>query len=80
MIRGLGMARREWIMLTLSRKQAPRAARAGTFYVDIGFGALEPGGAGLILGFARAICRVPGLCRKIGQTIAEPAGSGRFAK
>jgi hypothetical protein len=47
---------------------------------DIGFGALKPGGAGLILGMGRAICRAPRLCRIIGQTMPEPldpAGSRR---
>jgi len=58
MIRGLAMVRRDWIMLAPSGTQASPAARAGTYYgdvVDSGFGALEPGGAGLILGmrFAR---------------------------
>jgi hypothetical protein len=33
---------------------------------DIGFGALKPGGTGLILGMGCAICRAPRLCRIIG--------------
>jgi hypothetical protein len=57
MICGLGMARRDWIMRALSGKQAPPAARAGIYYVDIGFGAPETGGAGLILGMRFAGCR-----------------------
>ena len=54
MTRGSGMVRRDWIMLARSGKQASPAARAGTYY---GHGrALEPGGAGLILGMRIAGC------------------------
>jgi hypothetical protein len=60
MIRGLGMVCRDWIMLAPSGKQAPPAASAGTYYGHgrgHRFGALEPGGAGLILGMRFAGCR-----------------------
>ena len=61
MICGLGMARRGWIMLALSGKQRRRGHAPEhivcTSYVDIGFGALETGGAGLILGMRFAGCR-----------------------
>jgi hypothetical protein len=60
MIRGLGMVCRDRTMLAPSGKQAPPAAareRIMGMVVDIGFGALEPGGAGLILGMRFAGCR-----------------------
>jgi hypothetical protein len=60
MIRGLGMVRRDRIMLARSgTRAAPAAARERIMgmVVDIGFGALEPGGAGLILGMRFAGCR-----------------------
>ncbi|MGI8570576.1 MAG: hypothetical protein ACR2KT_16790, partial [Methylocella sp.] len=47
---------------------------------DILCGALDHFGAGHTLGMGRAICRVPGLCRIMGQTMPvppEPAGSRR---
>ena len=72
MIRGLVMARRDWIMLALSSKRAPLAWHAREHIMGVvadigsGSGALKPGGAGLILGMGRAICRAPRLCRIIG--------------
>jgi hypothetical protein len=58
MIRGLGMVCRDRIMLAPSGTRAAAAReRIMGMVVDIGFGALEPGGAGLILGMRFAGCR-----------------------
>jgi hypothetical protein len=60
MIRGLGMVCRDRIMLAPSGNASGgwrRGERIMGMVVDIGFGALEPGGAGLILGMRFAGCR-----------------------
>ena len=60
MIRGLGRACRGWIMLAPTGKRAAPAARGENILGaagDIGFAALEPGGAGLIRGRRFAGCR-----------------------
>ncbi len=64
MIRGLGWCVAIGSLLAPPEKQGPPAARAGTYYgrgvgvvMEIGFGAVEPGGAGLILGMRFAGCR-----------------------
>ena len=60
MIRGSDMVRRDWIKLAPSGKRTPPAARGEHIMgvvVDIGFGALEPNGAGLIPGLRIAGCR-----------------------
>jgi hypothetical protein len=75
MIGCLDMARRDRFLLSLeeSRRHQPHARENLMGVVaDIGFGALEPGGAGLILGVGPAICRAPRLCCIIGQTMPEP--------
>jgi hypothetical protein len=53
MIRGLAMVRRDWVILAASERKVAGGTGQNILWewaVDIGFGALEPGAAGLILG------------------------------